>query len=152
MNLRPKAYTREIVIQSLDHADILKLNNEELEITAQMLGIHEGDETARYLMRHYAIAEVAITKGENGSVLYRNGQRYEANASAQKSVTDTVGAGDAYAAILAIGHLQRWSPANTVSVAAEFAGEICGIEGAVPSSDGFYGKIQTLIDGVLNEQ
>ena len=54
------------------------------------------------------------------------------------NIVDTVGAGDAYTAILALGILGHWSPETILSRASEFAGSVCAIEGAIPANGAFY--------------
>jgi fructokinase len=55
-------------------------------------------------------------------------------------VIDTVGAGDAFAAILCIGYLKNWDLSLINKLANEFAIEICKIEGALPETDSLYKK------------
>jgi len=55
-----------------------------------------------------------------------------------QAVIDTVGAGDAYTAILAMGILRDWTPETILSRATEFAGAVCGLPGAIPEDDSFY--------------
>jgi len=56
----------------------------------------------------------------------------------QTEVADTVGAGDAYTAILAIGYLREWEPEKILEQASTFAGGICQIKGAIPADEYFY--------------
>jgi fructokinase len=53
-------------------------------------------------------------------------------------VVDTVGAGDAYTAILATGILDRWPPKTILKRATEFAGAVCTLQGAIPEDSAFY--------------
>ena len=53
-------------------------------------------------------------------------------------IVDTVGAGDAYAAILTTGYLLHWEPEKILTIATEFSRRICKIPGAIPSSLDFY--------------
>ena len=57
-------------------------------------------------------------------------------------VRDTVGAGDAYAAVLAGGLLKKWEPEKILKTASRFAGRICGIDGAIPANRSFYDEIK----------
>ena len=60
------------------------------------------------------------------------------------SVIDTVGAGDAYAAILAYGYLNKWSFDKIMNSANYFSSRICQIKGALPDSDDIYEKINLI--------
>ena len=59
---------------------------------------------------------------------------------------DSVGAGDAYAALLAAGLLEKWPPETILRRAAAFASQICQIEGAIPESELFYEPFTPMID------
>ena len=60
-------------------------------------------------------------------------------------MVDTVGAGDAYSAMLLIGIIKGWEPDRMLSMASMFASRMCNIRGAVPDSRGFYEPIKEMI-------
>ncbi|MDY6967822.1 MAG: carbohydrate kinase [Spirochaetota bacterium] len=146
VNLRPKCYTKAIVIESLEHSDILKLNEEELIEIKDMFEF-QGDEHnfIRFLIQKYSFDMIAVTRGSRGSSLYIDDNEYTIELSDTKDIIDTVGAGDAFSAILAIGYLKGWEPNTILSVASTFALQICKIKGAVPSDINFYRDISTMI-------
>ncbi len=140
VNLRPDGYTRETIRVSLRHTDILKLNESELHLIGDMLD-YSGDTNAlvRRLQREFKLEVVAVTSGESGSRLYFPDTVVEQKiGEADYSVVDTVGAGDAFAAVLAAGYRNGLSPQKILETATDFAGRICGISGAVPEDIGFY--------------
>ena len=53
---------------------------------------------------------------------------------------DTVGAGDAYAAILCLGYLNEMPLMEINELTNEFAAEIYTVNGALPDNDAFYKK------------
>ncbi|MGD9384723.1 MAG: PfkB family carbohydrate kinase, partial [Desulfobacterales bacterium] len=59
---------------------------------------------------------------------------------------DTVGAGDAYSSMLAIGIIKGWDPEKMLSMASMFASRICEIRGAIPESQEFYEPIKRIIE------
>jgi fructokinase len=73
--------------------------------------------------------------------LYLKGNSYSTAAHAIDNLKDTVGAGDAYAAMLALGVLKKWTPEKILKTASWFASRICEIKGAIPSSAQFYRKM-----------
>ena len=153
VNLRPKCYTKAIVMESLKHSDVLKLNEEELIEIKNMLGFQGGISSfIRFLTQKFSLDMIAVTKGSRGSSLYIGDKEYTMELSETKNIVDTVGAGDAFSAILAIGYLKGWNPNSILSVASIFASQICGIEGAVPSDVQFYRDISTMIKEVGNGQ
>ena len=86
-----------------------------------------------------------MTKGDDGSELYSKEGSSRAAPVPVEPLVDTVGAGDAWAAVLAAGILKGWPPQKMLSAAAEFASRICTIEGAVPDSAEFYEPIRKQI-------
>jgi len=60
------------------------------------------------------------------------------NSSKPGTVIDTVGAGDAFAAVFIGGMLLGWPTYLTMSRANTFAAAICGIRGAIPDKPDFY--------------
>ena len=145
INLRPGCYNNAIIEKSLSKADILKLSTEELEIFRQMLSIDKSTEAfIQYLIREYSLATVSLTKGESGSALYINHGSFSAEAAEAADVVDSVGAGDAYAAMLAAGILKSWSAPEILQRSSLFASRICEIKGAIPENTSFYEPFRPL--------
>ena len=139
INMRPPHISTQAVRGSLEHADILKLNEDELAAIQRTFdGPGSLSETASWLMGTFGITTVALTRGGRGSTLYRSGSEISSTGVSGTIVVDTVGAGDAYAAILAAGHIRGRSWKRTLDQASRFAAHICGIPGAVPDDPGFY--------------
>ncbi len=55
---------------------------------------------------------------------------------------DSVGSGDAFAAILSIGILNKWEPELILERASEFAYDICNVKGAIPDNIEFYNRFK----------
>jgi len=66
---------------------------------------------------------------------------YHAQPPRGVTIRDTVGAGDAFAAMLAAGVVLRWPAETTLRLADRLAAKICGIEGAIPEDPAFYADI-----------
>ena len=60
------------------------------------------------------------------------------NKYSVEKVVDTVGAGDAYSAILCLGYLNKMPIDRINFLANKFAASIWGIKGAIPNSDEIY--------------
>jgi len=139
MNLRPGCVHRRIVEESLQAADILKINEEELETSAALLNIAStGPDAVEALIHRFGLDMVALTRGADGSELYVGRDRFGTAAPKPAEVADTVGAGDAYTAMLAAGVLNGWPPEQILSAAARFSSRVCTIEGAIPEDFTFY--------------
>ena len=131
INLRPGCYSRDIVRQSLFHADILKLNDEELDLIAGMFGLAgDADSMMETLMREFNLRLVALTKGGRGSEVFSAGDHI---VMPLHHVYDCVDA-----AVLAAGYLKNGDMHQVMAAAMEFAGRICGIPGAVPEDGAVY--------------
>ena len=139
INIRQKFYTKEILSDCLNAANVLKLNLEELKLMDELFmggefDVHNG---SKKLMEKFNIEMLAVTKGTEGSSLFRDDETSNIKPE-QSTVVDTVGAGDAFASILCLGYLNNWELGKINKLANEFAGQICMIEGAVPKDDKIY--------------
>jgi fructokinase len=147
INLRPDCYSKAIIEQSLAKTDVLKLSTGELKKLKQMFSLPaSNDDLVHHLMQMHSIATLALTKGESGSKLFTNHDRFSSEPAEAIAVVDSVGAGDAYAAMLAAGLLEKWQPHEILARASLFASRICEIKGAIPDSASFYQPFKALFD------
>jgi fructokinase len=146
INLRPGCFSADSLTYSLREADVLKINDEELSTLASIHAIR-GDttQTVAALMARFDIEMVALTRAEHGSSLFAEGERYDIAPERGLRIKDTVGAGDAFAAMLAIGYVRRWPPERILKSASRLASQVCGITGAIPSTPLFYDRIRELL-------
>jgi fructokinase len=135
INLRQRFYSRSVIEQSLRLANVLKLNDSELPTLAEMFGLTGAvkDQIER-LAKGFNLQLVALTRGENGSLLYQreDGQWSDCLSRAVK-VVDTVGAGDSFTAALVLGMLRKMDLDEINSVANEVARYVCSQAGATPT-------------------
>jgi fructokinase len=132
VNLRQPFYSLETLEESLRLANVLKLNDGELPVLASALGLGGTvDEQLDALARRFDLRLVALTRGGQGSRL-RAAQGSSDHPGVAAAVQDTVGAGDAFTAALAVGLLLGW-PLDRVNEAANaVAAHVCGCPGATP--------------------
>ncbi len=143
INFRPPHVSAEAVSTSLQHADILKLNTEELERLGVLCdGPEEPYKLLSWLMTSFSISLVALTDGSDGSRAVTATEDVSAAPHRGIDIVDTVGAGDGYAAVLASGVLDRWPLSETLDLATDFAAMICTLPGAVPQEPGPYQQLQ----------
>ncbi len=139
INLRPPHIRAEAIGSSLHHADLLKLNLDELtQISKVNNGPHQEAEAIDWLMQSFGISQIALTLGDRGSKIATAHQTIASQPPQNVPIVDTVGAGDAYASVFAAGYLKHLSVQLTLELATDFAAHICGQAGAVPSDDAFY--------------
>ena len=145
INLRPNCYNDALIKKSLLRTDILKLSGEELDLLKQLMSFDQNDHTfIQYLIETYALDMVSLTKGNLGSELHTNEGYFSTDTVEGIGVVDSVGAGDAYAAMLAAGILRDWQPEEILQQASTFAARICEIKGAIPDSASFYEPFKPL--------
>ncbi len=148
INLRPGGYNNAIIERSLLATDILKLNSEELEKLKKILSLKLSNDDLVYdLMETHSISTISLTKGESGSELFTNQGCYNSEPAEAIKVVDSVGAGDAYAAMLAAGLLEKWRPQEILERASLFASRVCEIKGAIPDSTSFYEPFKAFFNG-----
>lgn len=133
INLRPPHWTPETVVESARRADWIKLNDLELPVVADLFGIGGSEsESAESLLRRLGLRGLALTRGERGSLLIAaDGSRSEWPAEAV-SIVDTVGAGDAFTAALALGLVHSFPLDAVHRWASRVASHVCGVAGANP--------------------
>jgi len=115
-----------------------------LHSIASALSLPSSDDlAARALIAQFNLRALILTLGAHGAVWYdSNGARFEKSPPPITHLADTVGAGDAFSAVVIHGLLSNLTPADILSQAVAFAARICTIQGAIPSSPAFYAAIQ----------
>jgi len=110
-NFRQGFYSKEVIDASLELAGVVKLNEAELEILSPMLELSRGDELDRLreLVSRYDLEAGALTLGPAGCIIAGRLGAVRAPAP-QVEVVDTVGAGDAFSAALAVGLAEGMVP------------------------------------------
>ena len=123
INLRKDCYSRETVTYSLGHADLLKLNDDEVRRLSELLGLSCSEPVSfcQDVMGRYPVRHCLVTFGENGALCCsRTGQVvYEPGYCVE--VADSIGSGDAFTA----GFVHRYLHRATVQEACHF-GNVLG--------------------------
>ena len=133
INLRPPFYSDSVIRRSLEIANILKLNDDELPLLADLLGVETGEDQRR-VARIAELANldvIALTRGENGALVYRDGMISDF-PGVTTEVVDTVGAGDAFTAAMVVGLLEGNETDLVNREACEVAAFVCSQSGATP--------------------
>ncbi|MHC4843308.1 MAG: carbohydrate kinase family protein [Planctomycetota bacterium] len=137
INIRQHYYSKDIVQNMLEISNILKLNDDELPIVAELLGI-EGSETEilSSLVDKFELQLVVLTKGDKGSRLYSKDNDSEHPGITPEKIADTVGAGDAFTAAVAFGVLLGKDLDEINEHANKVASFVCSQNGATPNVPG----------------
>ena len=147
LNIRQEFYSKEIIEASLKTANILKLSVGELKLLNDIFikVDFETEKISKLVITEFDLDYLAVTLGGEGSLILK---KDEVNHYKSKPVEiiDTVGAGDAFAAIFCIGCLQSWKLDKINKLANDFASELCKINGALPKSDEIYEMMRKKIE------
>lgn len=132
INLRQHFYTPEILRKSLEIADVLKINDEEIVTLSEMFGLgSDPREACRKLIGQYSLRFVLLTKGAQGSEVISPDEVIPQGVG-KVDVVDTVGAGDAFTAAFTVACLRGDSLADAQKLAGEVTAYVCSHKGAMP--------------------
>ena len=132
INLRLHYYTKEVIERSLERADILKINDEEVVKISQLFGWNLSEkEVCKRLLSMYNLDILILTKGTEGSwVLTPKEESFL--ATPKISIADTVGAGDSFTAAFIASHLHGRCLVASHQLAVEVSAYVCQQHGAMP--------------------
>jgi fructokinase len=136
VNLRQAFYSGEVLRVALLHANIMKVNHEELPRIIGLFGesFRVERDAACWLAEEFGIKLVCVTRGHQGSLLVC-GDKTDEHPGFTIKVADTVGAGDAFTAAL-VHHWLRKSALEEMNLAANRMGAwVASQEGAMPTAD-----------------
>lgn len=133
LNLRPPHSHLEVIDASLRLANVLKLNDGELQFLTDHLSLHRGDQESRVreLAERFGLRAIALTLGEDGALLYRDGTSCHV-AAQPVAVEDTVGAGDSFTAVVTCGLVAGADLEEIARSACRVAEYVCSQKGATP--------------------
>ena len=144
INLRQSWYTAEVIAESLQRANILKINDEELDVVATMLLgeptipghlIAEDAEKTRRICRElisrYDLDMLILTCGAIGSYVFTMEEESYITTPKVK-VADTVGAGDSFTATFVAQLLLGKSIPEAHKKAVDVSAFVCTQNGAMP--------------------
>jgi len=112
---------------------VLKLNDSELPVLARFCGRTDLPDKAQLeeIASRYSLRLIVFTRGALGSMLY-DSAHWSEHPGIEVEVKDTVGAGDAFTAAVALGLLAGWDLRTIGNRATALAAHVCACEGATP--------------------
>ncbi|MFI3302972.1 MAG: carbohydrate kinase [Rikenellaceae bacterium] len=133
INLRQGFYTREIITDSIERCNILKINDEELVAISRMFGYPGIDlqDKCWILLAKYKLEMLILTCGVNGSYVFTPGN-VSFVATPKVEVADTVGAGDSFTATFIASILKGESVKAAHMKAVRVSAYVCTQHGAMP--------------------
>ena len=132
INLRQHYYSKELITASLEISDILKINDEEIRVVADLFGLEGTDQDAcRQLIKDFSLKLVILTKGADGSEVITEDEVIVQKVG-KVDVVDTVGAGDSFTAAFIVSYLNGESFETAQKKASDTAAYVCAHKGAMP--------------------
>ena len=133
INLRQQFYTMEIIRESLQRCNILKINDEELVLIGRMFGYPGLDIENKcwLILGKYNLDMLVLTCGTNGSYVFTPGQK-SFQETPKVKVADTVGAGDSFTGSFCAAILNGKPMAEAHKLAVEVSAYVCTQNGAMP--------------------
>ena len=135
INLRQHYYSKELVCESLESSDILKINDEEIVVVSKLLGLSEDPtEACRQIIGKYGLKLAVLTKGADGSDVITLDAISSKKPLAGK-IADTVGAGDSFTAAFVQCYLKGMPIEKAHEIANQVSSYVCTKSGAMPEYD-----------------
>ena len=133
INLRQGFYTKEIIRESCQRCNVLKINDEELVAISRMFGYPGIDlqDKCWILLAKYNLKMLILTCGTNGSYVFTPGV-VSFQETPRVPVADTVGAGDSFTAAFCASLLKGKSVPEAHKLAVEVSAYVCTQSGAMP--------------------
>jgi fructokinase len=140
VNLRPPFFSPELIRESVEQADVLKLSDDELDSVAHACSISPADNAASILgdiAESFELHSVFMTRCADGA-LFVSADKIVEQPGIPAEIVDTVGAGDSFTAAFISGLLRGKDAVPLLQEACEIASAVCAQPGAIhdPSHTG----------------
>ncbi len=134
VNLRQDFFGRQLLHDSMCKCNILKINDEELDIVAPMMALPDAgpQERCRQLLDRYQLDALILTCGVRGSYVFTP-QDLSFLPTPQVKVVDTVGAGDSFTAAFIAALLRGQTIPEAHQLAVKVSAFVCTQPGATPT-------------------
>lgn len=131
-NFRPPFYDFEVIETLLGFTDVLKINEDEMEIFADYFGTEASiEDLCFHLDQHFPMEIICVTRGSKGAVIYQKGKMYE-HPGYVVQVQDSIGAGDAFLSGFIKTYLEEKSPEEILDFACKIGGFVATQKGGTP--------------------
>ena len=133
INLRQNFYTSNVIHDSLELCNILKINDEEIMLVSRMFNYDSSniENVCRTIMEDFSLEMVILTCGTKGSYIFTKGG-VSFMPTPKVNVADTVGAGDSFTGSFCATILRGLPVAEAHKKAVEVSAYVCTQNGAMP--------------------
>lgn len=136
INLRSPWWESSKLQPLIKDADYLKLNNYEF---FDLFHKNISKDSLQQICEKYNLKCIILTKGEEGAIIFtKDGIMLHSQKVLDNKLVDTVGAGDAFAAVSIYGLLNNWKYKKILECSIDFAAYVCTIRGALPDNINIY--------------
>lgn len=132
INLRQQFYTKELIHENLLACNVLKINDEELDVVTELFALPtmSVEERCRRLLEDYDLKSVILTCGVNGSYVFASNEKSFLETP-KVEVADTVGAGDSFTGAFAASMLAGHTIHEAHQLAVRVSAYVCTKKGAM---------------------
>ena len=135
VNLRAPHFSQQVVEGLMHKADWVKMNDNELNIMAEWVGLEGSEEDKVYALHlRFDLDWIIVTKGEHGAFINVDGKFYRHNGY-KVNVADTVGSGDSFLAAIIAKTIEGKSPEDALDFACKTGAFIASKTGGTPIYD-----------------
>ena len=133
INMRAPHYDKKTLEYLIRHADILKLNADELQFLGEWFGFSGSDTDKISAMQDkFHLNMILTTRGDKGAIVFHDGKFYE-HPGFKVKVADTIGSGDSFLAAFLSKYLHSEPIQNAVDFACGMGGFVATKAGACPA-------------------
>lgn len=132
INIRQYFYSTDLIVESLQKANVLKLNEDELPLLISLLSLStDFVEAIAELISRFSLKYVIFTQGAVGSGIYDASGKVSSIDTPKVEVADTVGAGDSFTATFVVNMLRGESVEESHRRAVNVSAYTCTQRGAI---------------------
>ncbi len=132
LNLRPPFTNQDIILTTIEKANVVKFNKDELDMVSDWLDV---ENLPAYLLRHEPAKKILLTLGGDGSALFTKKGYFEHQAYPISGEGDFVGVGDAFLACITHLLLKGEEGENLLRKANRYAAAVASQKGGMPGMD-----------------
>jgi fructokinase len=133
VNLRKPFYSPKLTDELLRVADIVKVNDEELEMICTWFGSFGNQiDNASFLKARFKLKGILVTRGANGAFFIDENNKLSEHQGFNVIVNDTIGSGDSFLAAFISKWLSGETPGEALKYACAAGAFVATQKGATP--------------------
>lgn len=133
VNLRSDYFSKELIDELLQEANVFKINDEEMIKVQKLFDLNLSvEDVCRWFIQKYNLRYLIFTAGEKYSIVYAADGENSYLETPKVEVADTVGAGDSFSAGFIMGLLNGKTMREAHKQAVAMAAFVCTKSGAWP--------------------